>query len=635
MFDKGSQVMQKIKNFFKKIWTYIKSLFNDGGNFSLHRSLIMLLVLSVWTVLYQMTAQSFNVLQLYGPILLLNIVPIFFVMTLLYFIIGKISASFVVTNILLSILLLINHFKIKFRDEPLNTTDFSLGKETKNIIQNYDISVDGIVLLVIFVCAISFWFVIKKIKNKRPGLLVSLIGIVITASLSLGAYNVIYSNTRLYNALLSNLGIYHETTIVSSKGLVYSLLNSSTEMQYHKPDGYSVEKAKEILNRYPNNKLPDDTPNVIAIMGEAFTDMQDWENVNFEGDNPYSYYNSLKSKGCYGHIFIPGFGGGTAMSEFEFLTGNNTSAISPSMPTAYKTLITSKSYSIANDFKQLGFEAKAMHPGYPWFYNRQNVYGRLGFDSFTSREDLTGEIPTTCNYANDTVAAEMIINDFNRHLEESPDTGYFNFTVTIQNHGPYYDNHLVYEKEYLAKTEDMTDAEYYIINNYLSGIEAASNLLQTLYDYINTIDEPTVLLFFGDHLPFLDEEQLLYEKLGFNIDSNIPEGFENKCTTDYLIVGNKAFTRYTRPQIKGEQELVSANYLSVKLFEYMNVPLPQRQAFLKDLMAEMPLISKKHHGVAGSFKNQLTDEQKSLLNDYKILQYYNIKDYKLTEGEDQ
>ena len=627
--------MQKIKLIFTKIWGYIKSLFNDGGKFSLHRSLIMILVLSVWTVVYQMTAQSFNVLQLYGPILLFNIVPIFLVMSLLYFIIGKISASFVVTNTLLSVLLLINHFKIKFRDEPLNTTDFSLGKEAKNIIQNYDITVDGIVILVIIVCALSFWFVIKNIRNKRPNILVSLIGIIITAALSAGAYNVIYSNTRLYNALLSNLGIYHETTIVSSKGLVYSLLNSSTEMKYHKPDGYSADKAREILGRYDDYKLPEDTPNVIAIMCEAFTDMQDWENVEFVDENPYYYYNYLKSKSCYGHIFVPGFGGGTAMSEFEFLTGNNTSAISSSMPTAYKTLITDSSYSIAQEFKELGYEAKAMHPGYPWFYNRQNVYGRLGFDSFTSRDDLTGEIPTTCNYANDSVAADMIVNDFNRHLEENPDTGYFNFTVTIQNHGPYYDNHLVYGKEYIAKTEDMTDAEYYIINNYLSGIESAGNFLGTLYTYINTIDEPTVLFFFGDHLPFLDDEQLLYKKLGLNIDANTPEGFENKCSTDYFIIGNDAFTKTTKPQINGEQELISSNYLSVKLYEYMNIPLPQRQAFLKDLMETMPLLSKKHYGVAGSFEDELTDEQKSLLNDYKILQYYNIKDYKLEKGENQ
>lgn len=627
--------MQKIKGFFKKFANYVRSILNDGGIFCLHRSLIMLLLLSVWTVVYQMIAQSFNVLQLYGPILLLNIVPIFLVMCFFYFIIGKISYSFVVTNTLLSVLLLVNHFKIKFRDEPLNPTDFSLGKEAKNIIQNYDITIDGIVLLVILVCAVTFWLVMKNIKNKRPGVIISVIGILITLTLSAGAYNVIYKNTRIYNALLANLGIYHETTVVSSKGLVYSLINNTSVMKYQQPKDYSRERAEEILNKYPQTSLPETTPNVIAVMGEAFTDIQDWGNVSFTDENPYEYINYLRDKGCYGHIFVPGFAGATALSEFEFLTGNNTSAISPSLPTAYKTLITGPTYSIARHFKDIGFEARAMHPGFPWFYNRQNVYLRMGFDSFTSRDDLEGDIPSTGTYANDTVAAEMIINDFNRHLEENPENGYFNFTVTIQSHGPYNENKLVYEKEYVAKTEDMTDSEYYIINNYLGGVKAANDFMKTMYEYINTINEPTVFIYFGDHLPYLDSEEQIFAKLGLDISSDTYEAYENRYTTDYVIIGNKAFLRSTRPQIKGEQELISANYLSVKLFQYMNVPLPQRQSFLNEMMQVSPLLSKKHNGTSGSFENALTEEQNSIISDYKILQYYNIKDYQVQEGVNQ
>ena len=627
--------MQKIKGFFKKFANYVRSILDDEGKFCLHRSLIMLLLLSVWTVVYQMIAQSFNVLQLYGPILLLNIVPIFLMMCLFYFIIGKISYSFVITNTLLSVLLLVNHFKIKFRDEPLNPTDFSLGKEAKNIIQNYDITIDGIVLLVVLVCAVTFWLVIKNIKNKRPGFVVSVIGVLITLTLSTGAYNAIYKNTRIYNALLANLGIYHETTVVSSKGLVYSLINNTTVMKYQQPEGYSNEAVSEILNRYPDNTLPENTPNVIAVMGEAFTDIQDWGNVSFTDENPYEYINSLRKKGCYGQIFVPGFAGSTASSEFEFLTGNNTSAISPSLPSAYKTLITGQNYSIVRHFKDIGFEARAMHPGFPWFYNRQNVYLRMGFDSFTSRDDLEGEVPSTGTYANDTVAADMIINDFNRHLEENPDSGYFSFTVTIQNHGPYYDNQLAYEKEYIAKTEDMSDSEYYVINNYLGGIKSGNDLIKTIYEYINTIEQPTVFIYFGDHLPYLDSEEQIFAKLGLDISSDTYEAYENRYTTDYIIIGNKAFLRQNRPQIKGEQELISANYLSVKLFQYMNVPLPQHQAFFSDMMQAVPMLSKKHNGVTGDFDSVLTDEQKSIIKDYKILQYYNIKDYQVQEGVNQ
>ena len=626
-----------IKSAFVKSVAFIRNAAVDKGEFSLRNSLIIILLLSVWTVIYQMIAQSFNVHQLYGPILLFNIIPIFLVMLLMYFIIGKISYSFIVTNTLLSVLLLVNHYKIKFRDEPLTPTDFSLGREANNILKNYDITIDGIVIVTIAVCAFSFWFVLKKIRNKRPGLWISVAGIVSVLAVSAGVYGLVYKNTRIYNALLSNLGIYHEATVVSSKGLVYSLLNNTSVMKYTKDEKYSEEFAKQILNRYPDNKLPENTPDVVAVMCEAFTDIQDWGKVEFLDENPYENINELRKNACYGEIFVPGFGGGTSSTEFEFLTGNNTSSISPSMPTAYKTLITKSTYSIARLFKDAGFDADAMHPGNGWFYNRRNVYNRMGFDSFTSREDWEEaghEVPTIHGmYADDTVSSDMIISGFEKHLEKNAGNGYFNFTVTIQNHGPYDDTHLIYGKEYIKRVPGMTNAEYNIINNYLGGIKAADEFVKTVYDYINTLEKPTVFIFFGDHLPYLDDEENIWKELGLDIASENIEAYENKYSTDYFIIGNRAFMDEFEPSISGKQDLISANYLSVKLFQYMNIELPQFQAFLNEMMQFAPLITKSHNGKADTFDETFTEKQQIMLNEYKILQYRNIKDYNTEEGD--
>jgi len=618
--------MQKIKNFFKAMAKQVRLMFNDNGIFSLTKALILLIILSLWTVVFQVVSQGFNVLQFHIPILLLNIIPIFLVMCLFYFIIGKISISYVLTNLILLVLLLINHFKIKFRDEPLKAADFSLGNEATNIVQNYDLSIDLSILIILLFCIFSFWFVIKKIKNKRPNLITSLVGVIITLILALISNKTIYSNTKTYDDLLSSLGLFHESTIVSSKGLVYSLINDANTVKYVAPENYSRQKVEEILGKYETQQLPENTPNVIAVMCEAYADIQDWENIEFT-ENPYRYANFLKKKGCYGSIFVPGFAGATAATEFEFLTGNNTSAISTTMPMAYKTLINRETYSIARIFKDMGYEAVSMHPGYPWFYNRQNVYLRMGFDSFTSKDDLEGEIPNVRTYALDTVASDMIINDYSRHLEESPDTGYFNFLVTIQNHGPYDDDVLYYQEEYVSKDLGLTDEEYYIINNYLGGIKAANEFMKTIYNYINTLDEPTVFIIFGDHLPYLDSEEMIYEKLGLDIVSNTYKSYENRYSTDYIIVGNKAFLKNTKPKIKGRQDLISSNYLSVKLFEYMNMELSPFHSFLYDMMQYAPIISKQHNGTATDFGEELPAEFNEMFKNYKILQYYNIKDY--------
>ena len=627
--------MQRLKNFLKNTAGQIKLLFNDNGNFSLTRSLILIFVLSVWTVIFQMVSQSFNILQLYGPILLFNIIPIFLIMCLLYFITGKISISYIITNILLSILLIVNHFKVKFRDEPLKTTDFSLGKEAKNMLETYDLSMDIIILVIILFCAVSFCFVLKNIKNKRPNLITSIIGAVITIALALVTNYTIYSNTRIYDTLLSNLGIFHESKVVSSKGLVYSLINDSNATKYQEPDGYSKDKVNEILRQYEQPALAENSPNVIAVMCEAFTDVQSWSNVKFTEENPYSFFNYLKTRGCYGRIFVPGFAGATAATEFEFLTGNNTSAISTTMPTAYKTLINRDTYSVVRHFKDMGYEAVSMHPGFPWFYNRQNVYLRMGFDSFTSKDDLEGEIPNVNTYALDTVAADMIINDYNRHLEENPESGYFNFLVTIQNHGPYGNERLNYGREFISKDVGLTDEEYYIINNYLGGINDADEFMWIIYEYINSLDEPTVFILFGDHLPYLDSEEKIFEKLGLDIVSDTYQAYENRYTTDYVIIGNDAYLKNNRPSIRGQQKLISSNYLSVKLLQYMNMELPPFHSFLYDMMQYAPIISKQHNGTSAGFDEELSEEFNEIFKNYKILQYYNIKDYEVQKGENQ
>lgn len=621
--------MQKLKNLFRNIAEQIKLMFDDKGIFNLPKSVILIFILSLWTIVFQMVAQNFNITQLYPPILLFNIIPVFLVICLLYFITGKIAISYVVTNILLGILLVINHYKIKFRDEPLRMSDFSLGNEATNIIQNYSIKIDIIVIAMIIFLAVSFWFVLKKIKNKRPNFILSLIGIVITFVIAVTCNQTIYTNTKRYDKLLSSLGIFQESRIVSCKGLVYTLLNDAHTTKYQPPEGYSKNKVNEILGQYEQPEYTEKMPNVIAVMCEAYADIQDWENIEFKKENPYRYINHLKRKACYGSIFVPGFAGATATTEFEFLTGNNTSAISPTMPTAYKTHINGNVYSIARHFKNLGYETASMHPGYPWFYNRQNVYLRMGFDSFTSKDDLEGDIPNINTYALDTVAYDMIVKDYERHLAEAPDKGYFSFLVTIQNHGPYDDDELRYETEYISKDTGLTDEEYYIINNYLGGIQATSDFIKDIYNYINTLDEPTVFIMFGDHLPYLDAEEKIYEKLGLDIVSNTYQAYENRYTTDYLIIGNDAYTDNNKPKVRGRQKLISANYLSLKLFQYMNMVLPPFHSFLYDMMQYAPVLSKQYNGTGEGFEEQLPEEFNEVYKNYKILQYYNLKEYDL------
>ena len=631
----GNSKLSKAKTLTSKTISKVKENIKLGKERSFFKSIILIAVLSLLPMLMQFIAQGCHIGQLHPFVFLVNYLPIFLLICLLYFILGSISIPYGITTVLLAVLLAINHFKIYFRDEPLKYTDLFLGTEANNMLKTYQLRFDFVIVFLIAFCFVSIVLVSTRVKSKHPKILPSVIGIILSVAIFLTLNFTVYKNTNIYKDLLTET--FHETTTVSQKGLIYSLFNSANIKDHVAPENYSNTMANDALNKYEKEETETKKPNIIAVMCEAYTDIQKWSDIDFTDESPYSYYNYLKTKGCYGELFTPAFGGGTAATEFEFLTGNNTSAINQNMPIAYKTIIDSDVDSIVRTFKDMDYYAAAMHPGNAWFYNRQNVYPRMGFDSFTSKEDLTYEdMYHQSGYIYDSVSAQMIIDDYNRHLAENPDRGYFNFLVTIQNHGPYSSTELLYDKEYISKEAyGLTDQQYYIINNYLGGVADADKFMKTIYEYINGLDQPTVFIIFGDHLPALDGENKLFEKFGYDISSDTYEAYENQYSTDYVIAGNWAFNKKYRPGLKGQQGIISSNYLSIKLFQYANIPLTPYQSLSLDMMQYAPILSRQHNGTSAGFDEVLPEEFNALFEEYKAIQYYNLNDFKVkTEEQD-
>lgn len=76
---------------------------------------------------------------------------------------------------------------------------------------------------------------------------------------------------------------------------------------------------------------------------------------------------------------------------------------------------------------------------------------------------------------------------------------------------------------------------------YAEGARDADAMLGRLTDYFAGTDEPVVLAFWGDHLPYLGDNQIGYRQLGLDVFSG-PEGQENlrAYETPYVIWANDA-----------------------------------------------------------------------------------------------
>ncbi|MGH6862244.1 MAG: LTA synthase family protein, partial [Phyllobacterium sp.] len=204
-----------------------------------------------------------------------------------------------------------------------------------------------------------------------------------------------------------------------------------------------------------------------------------------------------------GSVFSPEFGGMTANVEFEALTGFS-NAFLPYGSIPYQQYIRHPVPSLATFLKSEGYATKAIHPYREWFWNRRNVYQAFGFDSFRSEENLP-KLATRGPLVSDAALMDEVI-----HEADDTKGPFFFFAVTLQGHGPYEPNR--YKDPSIDVATDVGEGERQTIKTYAEGAHDADRSLKKLMDWAAKRKRPTILVFFGDHLPPLGDA---YIKTGY------------------------------------------------------------------------------------------------------------------------
>lgn len=555
----------------------------------------------------------------------MNFIPVFSLMLIFLSITGSLRTGFLCVNIPLTVFLLINEFKILFRDEPFKPTDLTLITETRGMLETYVLEFSPKIVICVVAMILVCLFVCFKVRNKRLPLIHRVLSFAVAGVMVFVSYVFVYSDYNKYDNTYMLGNQYHESEVFAEKGFIFSFISSFSGIVYEKPEGYSKEKAEEILSRFrveENEKLP----NVIMVMSESFFDMQPAEKLEFlPGRNPYEKLNSLKKEGSYGNLFVPGFAGGTASTEFETVSGSNITLIDSSMPTIYKTHIKKGTYSLPYAFRELGYKTTASHPWHPWFYNRQNVYKTMGFDSFFSVNDLPAGYEMKNYYPTDKLGAEMIIEDYKKHLKADPEQGYFHLHVSMQNHGPY--SKTPVDEPRLVRPDGLTDEEYNILENYTANIYDATEMLLELKAYADSVSVPTVIVFYGDHLPQWDTEYKGYQSIDYEISGDDTSSIIRQHTTPWIIIGNDAFKKENPDSETGDRGLISSNFLCAELLRFINVDLSPFFSFVKELSDEVQVICSGFKICNGKISDDFPEALTKKIDEYKILQYYNLREY--------
>lgn len=264
------------------------------------------------------------------------------------------------------------------------------------------------------------------------------------------------------------------------------------------PPGYSEKAIAAIAKPEAPISMPQQKPDIIVVMSESFWDPTGLPNVKITPD-PIPTVRGLQS----GHMFSPEFGGMTANIEFEALTGFS-NAFLPAGSIPYQQYVRSPIPSVATFLKSEGYETRAIHPGTSWFWNRTPVYKDFGFDDFKSEENLPNMEKRGPLASDASMTAEII-----KEADATEDPFFF-FAVSLQNHGPY-EPHRYSDPTHKIQASTSQWAQDSLLS-FTEGASDADKGLQQLIDWANKRQRPTVIAFFGDHLPPLGP---VYVETGF------------------------------------------------------------------------------------------------------------------------
>jgi phosphoglycerol transferase MdoB-like AlkP superfamily enzyme len=153
--------------------------------------------------------------------------------------------------------------------------------------------------------------------------------------------------------------------------------------------------------------------------------------------------------------------------------------------------------SLAGWFKRGGYRTFAIHPYHAGFFGRRRAFRLMHFDRFLDIQDFTNPVRVG-PYVGDVSVADAIVT----LLQERDDKPVFAFAITMENHGPL---HLetVAQGEFKRRHTLGDDARWRDLTAYLRHIENADRMLGKLIDYLRKRERPTVLCFYGDHVPAL------------------------------------------------------------------------------------------------------------------------------------
>lgn len=459
--------------------------------------------------------------------LLVNAIPGLMLASLLLVLTRRAWLSFGVAFMLQGAVLAVSAIKMKNLGSPLLPADFRMVGQLKNgglhLLGGYlpsnpmpYLAIAGTIALIALVARYEPPLFARRTRGRRLVAGVTLLALLGTLMIGMPGWAKVYNKGRL------GMQPWSAAANATYNGVVTTL------MQFRLQDAGKGKKQKtdpdEAARFIATNDAPlrehmaaaaenrRQTPDIVIVQSESFFDPSVIRGL--EGDTFAPNLHRLAQHASSGQLHVPTFGGGTIRTEFEVLTGLSLRYF-PSMQFPYLQMHSAVMPGMVRTLRSHGYETIAVHGNDAGFWNRTAAFKSLGFDRFVSQPDFPQNFPRDGEYMADSAMTDEIMSQ----LKDSGPPR-FVFAISMEAHGPYdkSPNIDTEERDAIPVPDGISDDAKLQLRNYIYHMRHADAELGRLADLLKKRERPTLLLFYGDHLPALTET---YTKAGFTSGANM------------------------------------------------------------------------------------------------------------------
>lgn len=576
----------------------LQALLGAEGKFAhpLLGASIMILLAGVFATLGLEFSSNHDLTWMYPLCLLLEWALIAFAMLGLFFLFQRRCGGAVVLAVALYVLGLAEYFVILFKSMPISPGDLTAlstaaavaGTGFTYTITSFCMLSLAFTVIAIQICTLAAQVAPKRQKGSWRGLVLNLL----IAIVCLGGIAAHTTLLDYYHTLYIQVYSWRPLESYYRQGFLPSFISGAQTIKPSKPEDYTVSGAKKLISEYAkeyddNNQtggssatrleatkqFDEEKPTVIAVMNETFSDLSIYQNMHADYQGP-TYFKSIDDCLSHGRLYVSAYGGGTANTEFEFLTGNSMAYLGSGVY-PYTTYDLTDTENLAAQFKSLGYYTTAMHPNHGTNWNRENVYKDFGFDQFLTINDFQNA-ETLRGMVTDKATYDKILE-----LLDTNSNPQFIFDVTMQNHSGYDTGLIPYDKQMSLNIDGEFNSN---VNEYVSLIQQSDEALKYFLNKLSKLDRKVVVVFWGDHQPFFPDT---YNDRWFTNEDDATHQ-ERLWQTSYIIWAN--YDVAGNSQTSHEEDL-SSNYLSSELMKLIGAPLTDYQKAHLTLRQSLPALN--------------------------------------------